>query len=90
MKNLLKILILGFLSSCSNDSNKISLGSKVYSNVCSSCHETGKATNFAYSKLKISDIVQKVTYGEKGMHSFKDVLTNDQIDAVAYYIYKKK
>tara|TARA_Y100000996_G_C22176518_1_gene500897 strand:- start:185 stop:457 length:273 start_codon:yes stop_codon:yes gene_type:complete len=90
MKNLFGILIIGFLSGCSDDNNKILMGSKVYSNVCSSCHETGKAKNFAYNKLKLDEIIKSVTHGNQGMHSFKNVLTFEQIDAVAYYIYKKK
>ena len=93
MKKFLGILVLGFLSSCSDDnstSNKISLGSKVYSNVCSSCHETGRAPNSSFYTLELSDIVDKVIYGGEGMPSFKNTLTTNEIEAVAYYIYKMK
>ena len=93
MKKLLAILALGFLSACSDDSstsNKISLGSKVYSNICSSCHETGMAPNSSFYTLELSEIVYKVIYGGEGMPSFKNTLTTNEIEAVAYYIYKTK
>ena len=93
MKKLLAIVILGFLIGCSDDSstsNKISLGSEVYSNVCSSCHEGGIASNLTFSTLELSEIVDKVTYGESMMPSFENILTEDEIEAVAYYIFEKK
>ena len=93
MKKAIGILVLGFLIGCSDDSstsNKISLGSEVYSNVCSSCHEGGMGPNLTSSTLELSEIVDKVTYGESMMPSFEHVLTEDEIEAVAYYIFEKK
>ena len=93
MKKVLWIMVLGFLIGCSDDSstsNKISLGSEVYSNVCSNCHEGGMGPNLTFSTLELSEIVDKVTYGESSMPSFEHVLTEDEIEAVAYYIFEKK
>ena len=93
MKKAILIVVLGFLIGCSDDSstsNKISLGSEVYSNVCSSCHEGGMGPNLTSSTLELSEIVDKVTYGETMMPSFEHVLTEDEIEAVAYYIFEKK
>jgi len=91
-KKILKILVLGFLINCSDDSstdNKISLGSEVYNNVCSSCHDLGMGPELNSSKLKFSEIVYKVTYGgQGGMPSFKNTLTENEIESVAYYILK--
>ncbi len=74
IKKLLGIVVLGFLIGCSDDSstsNKISPGSEVYSNVCSSCHEGGMGPNLTSSTLELSEIVDKVTYGESMMPSFE-------------------
>ena len=92
-KKILKILVLGFLIGCSDDSstdNKISLGLEVYNNVCSSCHDLGMGPELSSSKLKFSEIVYKVTYGGGGMPSFKNILTENEIETVAYYIFKTK
>ena len=93
MKKLLGILLLGFLIGCSDESytsNKISLGSEVYYNICSSCHDKGIGPNLDFSTLKLSEIVYKITYGGEGMPSFKNTLTENEIEAVAYYIFKIK
>jgi|TARA_B100000929_G_scaffold221180_1_gene177637 mono/diheme cytochrome c family protein len=93
MKKLLGIVVLGLLIGCSDDSstsNKISLGSEVYYNFCSSCHDTGMGPNLDFNTLKFSEIVYKVTYGGGGMPSFKNILTENEIETVAYYIFKTK
>ena len=90
MKKLLGIVVLGFLIGCSDDSstsNKISLGSEVYSNVCSSCHEGGVGPSLTFSTLELSEIIDKVTYGGSMMPPFVNRLTEDQVEAVAYYIF---
>jgi len=46
--------------------------------------------NLTSSTLELSEIVDKVTYGESMMPSFEHVLTEDEIEAVAYYIFEKK
>jgi mono/diheme cytochrome c family protein len=89
MKKLLGIVVLGFLIGCGDDSstsNKISLGSEVYYNFCSSCHDTGMGPNF--NTQKFSEIVYRVRHGGGGMPSFKNILSENEIESVAYYIFK--
>jgi len=91
MRKILEILVLVFLISCSDQnssSKKISLGSEVYNNICSSCHDKGMGPDLDSTTLKFSEIVYKITYGGEGMPSFKDTLTENEIDAVTYYILK--
>ena len=93
MKKILWIIVLGFLIGCSDDSStrskKISLGSEVYYNFCSNCHDGGMGPDLTFSTLELSEIVDKVRYGELNMPSFVHVLTEDEIGAVAYYIFQK-
>jgi len=93
MKKLLAIVVLGFLFSCSEDSSnndKILMGAKVYSNICSGCHDSENAPNLTANTLKLSEIVYKVTYGGYSMPSFENTLSEKEIENVAYYIYRQK
>ena len=88
----LGILALGFLFSCSeNNSNnsKISLGEKVYSDNCISCHDSGMGPDLSYYKLELAEIISQVRNGGNGMPSFKDMLSENEIEGVAYYIIYK-
>jgi len=91
MKRILGIVILGFLFSCgenNSNSSKISSGKKIYSNNCISCHQSGMAPDLTYNELKLSEITHQVQNGGNGMPSFKDILSEKEIEDVAYYIYK--
>jgi mono/diheme cytochrome c family protein len=90
MKKLLAIMIVGLwgCSDSSIDSKKMALGSKIYSNRCSACHDHG-APNLNELKPKIAQIISTVTKGQGMMPSFKDQLTTEEIEAVAYYIFNK-
>ena len=46
--------------------------------------------NLTSSTLELSEIVDKVTYGESMMPSFENILTEYEIEAVAYYILDKQ
>jgi mono/diheme cytochrome c family protein len=48
------------------------------------------APNSSFYTLELSEIIYKVIYGGEGMPSFKNTLTTNEIEAVAYYIYKTK
>ena len=72
------------------------LGLDIYNNkgMCSSCHtlkaaeSVGKlGPNLDQLKPQISQIVYTVLNGIGVMPSFKDMLTTEEIDAVAYYVY---
>ncbi|MDC1279888.1 cytochrome c [Pelagibacteraceae bacterium] len=92
MKNIFFIILLGFLHNCSennSNSNKILLGEKIYSNNCISCHESGMAPDLTYHKLELSEIISIVKYGKNSMPSYKDMLSEKEIESVSYYLYKK-
>ena len=90
MKKLLAIIVVGLwgCSDSSIDSKKMALGSKIYSNRCSACHDHG-APNLNELKPQIEQIIFTVTSGRGVMPSFKDKLTTKEIEAVAYYIFNK-
>ncbi len=90
MKKLLAIIVVGLwgCSDSSIDSKKMALGSKIYSNRCSACHDHG-APNLNELKPQIEQIIFTVTSGRGMMPSFKDQLTTEEIEAVAYYIFNK-
>ena len=90
MKTLLAIMIVGLwgCGDSSIDSKKMALGSKIYSNRCSACHDYG-APNLNELKPQIAQIISAVTSGQGMMPSFKDSLTTEEIEAVAYYIFNK-
>jgi len=91
MKKILWIIFLGFLFSCSennSDGRKISLGKKIYSNNCASCHDSGMGPDLTFHNLKLSNIISQIKNGGDGMPSFKDILSETEIENVGYYIYK--
>ncbi len=72
------------------------LGLEVYNNkgMCGSCHALKAAESLGkigpdldQLKPKISQIVYTVLNGIGVMPGFKDMLTMEEIDAVAYYVY---
>jgi len=46
------------------------------------------APDLTYNELKLSEITHQVKNGGNGMPSFKDTLSEKEIEDVAYYIYK--
>lgn len=92
MKKFLRIVLLFFLISCSeNNANriKISSGEKIYSNNCISCHDSGILPNSTFNTLELSQIISIVKYGRYGgiMPSFEGVLSAEEIEDVSYYIF---
>ena len=71
------------------------MGLDVYNNkaMCGSCHtlsttgSTGKiGPNLDYLKLQIPQIILSVTNGIGVMPAFEDMLTSEEIEAVAYFV----
>ena len=81
-----------FLISCTDNSNdqKFVMGNKIYNNYCKSCHmDGGKGLNLFSKNYEIHDILTAVSNGIGTMPSFRDILSQQEMDAVAYFINRK-
>ena len=97
MKLIIKILLfvsLVFLVACSDKNShdqKLALGGEIYNSLCKSCHQAGeKGPNLYSIKLETSSIINSVTNGAGNMPSFKALLSEEEIEAVAYFILENK
>ncbi|MBD2504292.1 cytochrome c6 PetJ [Anabaena azotica] len=79
-------------------------GAKIFENNCASCHIGGGNILIAEKTLKkealskylenydtdsIQAIIHQVQYGKNAMPAFKDKLSNEEILAVAAYVFQK-
>ena len=94
-KILLILLVLNFSSSAFADP-KMDLGLEVYNNKaqCGVCHALQAAgsdghigPNFDQLKPTMSQIIYAVTNGIGVMQAWEGILTDEEIEAVAYYIF---
>ena len=92
------ILILVFLtfSSSTFADDKMALGLEVYNNKaqCGVCHTLQAAgstgdigPNLDQLKAQMAQIIAVVTNGIGVMSPWKDILTDEEIEAVAYYVF---
>ena len=96
MKKILLILLVVTFSSSAFADPKMELGLDVYNNKaqCGVCHTLQAADstgdigpNFDQLRSTISQIIYAVTNGIGVMQAWKDILTDEEIEAVAYYIF---
>ncbi len=100
MTRIVKIIILNlFLLNSFNSAYtdpKMELGLEIYKNkaMCGTCHvlQSAKSTgdigpNLDQLKPTIDQIIYVVTNGVGVMQSWTGILTNEEIDAVAYYVF---
>ncbi len=96
MKKVLLILIVLNLSSSAFADPKMDLGLEVYNNKaqCGVCHALQAAgsdgqigPNLDQLKPTMSQIIYAVTNGIGVMQAWEDILTDEEIEAVAYYIF---
>jgi mono/diheme cytochrome c family protein len=95
------VVLIGLLASCNDNGSTQtpgttvspdSKGAQVYGQYCVSCHgKDGKlglsgASNLMVSVLTKPEVKEVVTNGRRLMSPFKDVLKQDEIDAVADYV----
>ena len=94
-KKILFIFFLIFSSSVFAD-DKMALGLEVYNNKaqCGVCHtlqaarSTGNiGSNFDQLKPTIPQIISAVIYGIGVMPPWEGILTDEEIEAVAYYVF---
>ena len=96
MKKILIILILFIFTKNSFADEKMTLGLDVYSNKaqCGTCHSLQAAgsegqigPNLDMLKPLMQQIISAVTYGIGVMPPWEGILTEKEIEAVAYYIF---
>ena len=96
MKKILLILLVLNLSSYAFADPKMDLGLEVYNNKaqCGVCHALQAAEsdgqigpNFDQLKPTMSQIIAAVTNGIGIMQAWEGILTFEEIEAVAYYVF---
>ena len=96
MKKILLILLVVTFSSSAFADPKMELGLDVYNNKaqCGVCHTLQAAgstgdigPNFDQLRLTIPQIIFVVTNGIGVMQSWEGILTYEEIEAVAYYVF---
>ena len=96
MKKVLFILIFVFFTNNTFADDKLALGLDVYNNkaICGTCHTLEAAgsageigPNLDMLKPQISLIISAVTDGVGVMPAWDGILTTEEIEAVAYYVF---
>ena len=97
MKKILLIFLVSFLKISAFADDKIDLGLDVYNNkaMCGTCHTLNVAKsdgeigpNLDMLKPQLDQIVNAVTNGIGVMPPWEGILTVEEIEAVAYFIFK--
>ena len=96
MKKILFILLILFFTSKTLADDKMILGIKVYNEkaMCGTCHALQAAgsdgqigPNLDMLKPQMSQIISAVTDGVGVMPPWEDILTDEEIEAVAHYVF---
>ena len=96
MKKIITILFFLIFSSSAFADSKMDLGLEVYNNkgICGTCHTLQAAgsvgeigPNLDLLKPQIPQIISAVTNGIGVMPSWEGILTYEEIEAVAYYVF---
>ena len=96
MKKIILILLIILFNKNSFAEDKMKLGMEVYKNkaMCGTCHTLQTAQsigdigpNLDMLKPQIAQIVNAVTNGIGVMPPWSDILTIEEIEAVAYYVF---
>ena len=96
MKKIILIIITTIFTTSSFADDKMTLGLEVYNNKaqCGACHtlqsagsESQIGPNLDQINVQMSQIIYAVTNGIGVMPSWEGILTNEEIEAVAYYVF---
>ena len=96
MKKITLIFIIIFLNNQVSADDKMQLGFKVYNEkaMCGACHTLKSAKssgnigpNLDQLKPTIPQIIYAVTNGIGVMQAWDGILTDEEIEAVAYYVF---
>ena len=97
MKKIILIIITTIFTTSSFANDKMTLGLEVYNNKaqCGVCHtlqssgSEGKiGPNLDQINVQMSKIIYAVTNGIGVMPPWEGILTNEEIEAVAYYVFR--
>ena len=97
MKKILLIFLFSFLITNTFADDKMELGLEIYNNKaqCGSCHTLQAAKsdgeigpNLDMLKPRLEQVVNAVTNGIGVMPPWEDILTPEEIEAVAYFVFK--
>jgi mono/diheme cytochrome c family protein len=97
MKKILLIFLVSFLITNTFADDKMELGLEIYNNKaqCASCHTLQAAKsdgeigpNLDMLKPRLEQVVNAVTNGIGVMPPWEDILTPEEIEAVAYFVFK--
>ena len=97
MKRIFFVLIFLFFSSSAIADSKMELGLEVFNNKaqCGMCHTLQAAgsegqigVNLDQLKPLMPQVIMAVTNGNGVMPAFEGMLSSEEIDAVAYYVYE--
>ena len=96
MKKIISVLFLLIFPSLAFDDDKMVIGLDVYNNKaqCGTCHtlqvagsEENIGPNLDQLKPSIPQIIYAVTNGIGVMQAWEGILTYEEIEAVAYYVF---
>ena len=96
MKKFFFVILIIFLNSKASADDKMKLGLEVYNNkaMCGSCHVLQAAESYGQIgpnldtlKPQIGQIIYAVTNGIGVMPPWLDILTSEEIEAVAYFVF---
>jgi len=96
MKKILLILLIYFFNNNTFADDKMKLGLEVYNNkaMCGTCHslQAAKSTgeigpNLDQLKPQLDQIIYAVTNGIGVMRAWDSILTPEEIEAVAYFVF---
>lgn len=96
MKKVLSFLLVIFFTNNTFADDKMALGLDVYNNkaACGTCHTLESAgsngeigPNLDMIKPQVSSIIYAVTNGIGVMPAWEGILTDEEIEAVAYYVF---
>jgi cytochrome c6 len=96
MKKIFFVILIIFLNSKASADDKMKLGLEIYNNkaMCGSCHVLQAAESYGQIgpnldmlKPQIGQIIYAVTNGIGVMPPWLDILTSEEIEAVAYYVF---
>ena len=93
---LFSILLSGvFLAGCESGGNKVYTepdGKAIFTSNCRLCHGAdgqlglNSASNLKNSQLSKEEMIQVIKHGRNTMQSFKSILSEEEINAVAEYL----
>ena len=96
LKKIILSLFILLLSGSAFADDKMALGSEIFNNKsqCGVCHtlEAAKSNgqvgpNLDHLKPKLEQIIYTVTNGIGVMQSYEGILTTEEIEAVAYFVF---